>query len=162
MNFLNLTSLIVSNLGGTLAIINTIWTIYSRRAKLDCKLTNVFNNKRGFILIRLSIINRSNRPISFHDIRLAYTKSRNHGVFNTSKDKVYIMQKRYDNYSYPLFTDQLPITLPPKGATSLLLEVFDNPNIDNIGWIRILTESKTIKTELNKELKKEINLYQLR
>lgn len=168
MSTLKIISLLISNIGGCIAIINLLWTVYHHRVNLSCYLTDIYHaditDSTAPVFFRLSIINSSNLSVSFHEISPSYGRLKQSTSFTTSKDKVFITMKGYEevHFEYPLFTDALPVTLEPKGATSLLLEVFGNPDFNQISYLKIQTDHREVIVDLTKKLMKEVSLYQLR
>lgn len=172
MNTLKLISLFVSNIGGTFAIINMICVLYNSRLNLSCKLTDVFHackeDERAPVFIKLSLINNSRKTVAFHELYLSYCQSKKQSqCFHTSRNKVFITKKEYkinenSGFSYPLFTTELPVSIPPKGCTVLLLEVFGNPKVDQLNYVTIDTANKKRVVKLSTESLKEVNQYQFR
>ncbi len=157
----------VSNVGGTLAILMALLKAYNYfsikiKSELLCLFQPEPNNPSALTFFKVSVTNLSNHPISIIDIKLSNKKMKKSNLINTSRDKSFITLKKYTGYSYPLFTDSLPITIPARSSVPLLLEALNSPDFNDLDTIIFRTERKTIKKTISSELTRRINLYQLR
>ncbi|MCV2505871.1 hypothetical protein [Melissococcus plutonius] len=167
MNIYKFISWFVSNVGGTIAIIMALWKVYKYfSTRIKSEVTFLFHpesSEEGMpTFFKISVTNLSNHPISILDIKLGNNEMEESKIINTSRDKAFITLKKYTGYSYPLFTDSLPITIPARSSVPLLLEALNSPDFNDLDTIIFRTERKTIKKTISSELTRRINLYQLR
>ncbi|AIM25780.1 hypothetical protein [Melissococcus plutonius] len=167
MNIYKFISWFVSNVGGTIAIIMALWKVYKYfSTRIKSEVTFLFHpesSEEGMpTFFKISVTNLSNHPISILDIKLGNNEMEESKIINTSRDKAFITLKEYGNYSYPIFTDPLPITIPARHSSSLFLEALKCKEFAKLDTIVFQTENKKIKQPLSKKLMEEADIYHLR
>lgn len=158
---------VVGNIGGFIAIANLLWALWERRLNVSVSLFDIWDEPAipadggkptTIHNAHIVISNNSGQPISVLVLKLLASKIE----FEVSKERGYLMMKKYEDYSYPIFRDGFPVNIPPKASVNLRLQVMGDPVWEQLHEAKVTTSNHTKIVPLRKENMRLVTRYQFR